>query len=328
VQRGSTAHRTEFFGPLLSVMRFETLNEAIDLVNDTGYGLTSGLQSLDEREHALWKAKARAGNLYINRGTTGAIVLRQPFGGMGKSCVGPGLKAGGPNYVAQFMRFEDGKAEPASRSWDNEQLAELSENILESISLLGESHGRIIAALASYDCWWADEFSREHDHFLLLGQDNVRRYLPFREIRVRITEADSVFDVFARAAAVRLTGARVLVSSPPELNHAAAILLDRWTDSWGGSIEFIEESDEDVAQWIRELPAHAEERIRYAGAERVSKLIRVAAAGSGIYLADEPVLAEGRIELLWYLREQSISKDYHRYGNLGARAAEKRSEPL
>ena len=46
-----------------------------------------------------------------------------------------------------------------------------------------------------------------------------------------------------------------------------------------------------------------------------------------MHLADAPVLAEGRIELLWYLREQSLSHAYHRYGNLGARAGERRAEP-
>jgi len=73
----------------------ENLDHAIDLVNQTGYGLTSGLESLDEREHEKWKGSIRAGNLYINRGTTGAMVLRQPFGGMRKSALGAGIKAGG-----------------------------------------------------------------------------------------------------------------------------------------------------------------------------------------------------------------------------------------
>ena len=85
----------------------DDLDQAIDLVNRTGYGLTSGLESLDGREQAHWKAGIRAGNLYINRVTTGAIVLRQPFGGMGKSALGAGIKAGGPNYVTQFMDFEE-----------------------------------------------------------------------------------------------------------------------------------------------------------------------------------------------------------------------------
>ena len=73
---------TEFFGPVVAVMKADNLEHAIDLVNRTGYGLTSGLESLDEREQDIWKEKIEAGNLYINRVTTGAIVLRQPFGGM------------------------------------------------------------------------------------------------------------------------------------------------------------------------------------------------------------------------------------------------------
>ena len=104
---GSVTHCTEFFGPLLAVMEARNIVEAIDLVNATGYGLTSGLESLDDREQQRWQQHIRAGNLYVNRPTTGAIVFRQPFGGMGKSCVGPGIKAGGPNYVAPLMTFRD-----------------------------------------------------------------------------------------------------------------------------------------------------------------------------------------------------------------------------
>ena len=54
---------TEFFGPVLGVMRFEKLSEAVELVNQTGYGLTSGLESLDDREWAYWQDHIRAGNL-------------------------------------------------------------------------------------------------------------------------------------------------------------------------------------------------------------------------------------------------------------------------
>ena len=107
VQQGNFTHMTELFGPVLGVMEARDLDEAIDLVNATGYGLTSGLESLDDREQEHWRERIRAGNLYINRPTTGAIVLRQPFGGMGKSSVGPGIKAGGPNYVVPLMRFDE-----------------------------------------------------------------------------------------------------------------------------------------------------------------------------------------------------------------------------
>ena len=107
VKPGSTTHMTEFFGPLLGVMCAEDLNHAIEMVNQTGYGLTSGLESLDQREQARWKNRVQAGNLYINRGTTGAVTLRQPFGGTGKSALGAGIKTGSPKYVAQFMDFQE-----------------------------------------------------------------------------------------------------------------------------------------------------------------------------------------------------------------------------
>lgn len=107
VKPDSFTFRTELFAPLLAVAPFNTLEEAVSLVNGLDYGLTSGLQSLDEEEQKFWKNNIQAGNLYINRGITGAVVNRQPFGGMKLSAFGPGLKAGGPNYCAQFMNITD-----------------------------------------------------------------------------------------------------------------------------------------------------------------------------------------------------------------------------
>ncbi len=325
VRADSFTHNTEFFGPVLGVMRFERLEEAIDLVNHTGYGLTSGLHSLDEREHQLWKERVHAGNLYGNRGTTGAIVLRQPFGGMGRSCVGPGIKAGGPNYVAQFINFNDtAPVHPVAETLRNPDLDSLRRALLETAQPEA-SDPLLMAALASYDFWWTEEFGREHDHFRLLGQDNIRRYLPFRWIRLRVSPDDSQFSVFARAAAARVTSARVIVSFAAE--SAPIRLLDQLTDAWAAGIEFVEESDEDLALYLRDFPPHSGERVRFANPDAVSAPVRAAAAEAGVYLADEPVLAEGRIELLWYVREQSISFDYHRYGNLGTRSSEDRGGP-
>jgi RHH-type proline utilization regulon transcriptional repressor/proline dehydrogenase/delta 1-pyrroline-5-carboxylate dehydrogenase len=64
--------------------------------------LTAGLHALDPSEIASWRERVQAGNLYVNRGITGAIVRRQPFGGWKHSVVGAGAKAGGPNYVASL----------------------------------------------------------------------------------------------------------------------------------------------------------------------------------------------------------------------------------
>jgi RHH-type proline utilization regulon transcriptional repressor/proline dehydrogenase/delta 1-pyrroline-5-carboxylate dehydrogenase len=313
VTPGSVTHRTEFFGPLLGVMRFERLAEAIEIVNATGYGLTSAIHSLDDREIEQWKRGIRAGNLYVNRGTTGAIVLRQPFGGLGRSCVGPGLKAGGPNYVAAFMDFTDAPLPPGTiASADLAALAARLGPVAEGDRLRG--------ALASYDSAWREEFSREHDHVLLLGQDNVRRYLPFAEIRVRIVPADTWFEVVARVAAARVTGARVIASFAPGCPAAWHAKLDAATDPWAAGIELVEESDADLAAALAGLH---DLRIRYAGRDRVPPDVRRTAA-TGHWIADAPVVSAGRVELLWYLREQTVSTDYHRYGNLGRRAGEAR----
>ena len=99
VKRGSYFHLTEFFGPVLGVMTADTLEEAIAIQNEIEYGLTAGLHSLDSAEMGVWLENIQAGNLYVNRGITGAIVQRQPFGGWKKSAVGAGTKAGGPNYL-------------------------------------------------------------------------------------------------------------------------------------------------------------------------------------------------------------------------------------
>ena len=75
------------------------MEEAIAIQNEIEYGLTAGLHSLDSDEMGVWLDTIQAGNLYVNRGITGAIVQRQPFGGWKKSAVGAGTKAGGPNYL-------------------------------------------------------------------------------------------------------------------------------------------------------------------------------------------------------------------------------------
>jgi RHH-type proline utilization regulon transcriptional repressor/proline dehydrogenase/delta 1-pyrroline-5-carboxylate dehydrogenase len=92
----------EHFGPVLHVIRWKSgeLAKVIDQINATGFGLTLGLQSRIDTVAEQVAAKARVGNLYINRNQIGAVVESQPFGGEGLSGTGP--KAGGPHYVARF----------------------------------------------------------------------------------------------------------------------------------------------------------------------------------------------------------------------------------
>jgi len=323
---GSYTHMTEFFGPVLAVLRADDLHHAIDLVNQTGYGLTSGLESLDGREREEWREGIHAGNLYINRVTTGAIVLRQPFGGVGKSAFGPGIKAGGPSYVAQLMTFRDVpdakvstadlKSEPLIQLVEAMERHEAVTDVLEEAEL-----ERIVRTMHSYDQRFAEEFGKAHDHMRLVGQDNLRRYRPVPSLRVRVHPDDDAFEIFARVVAARTVGCRVIVSAPPNIRSMPTALLDELTEVWAASIEFVEESDETLAEIIA---AKQVDRVRYARPERVPLAVRRAVGDTGVYIADTPVLSEGRIELLWYVTEQSISDDYHRYGNLGARGDEER----
>ena len=94
----------EVFGPVLHVLRYrrEQLDEVLDAINATGYGLTFGVHSRIDETIALVTQKVQAGNIYVNRNVIGAVVGVQPFGGMGLSGTGP--KAGGPLYLYRLLQ--------------------------------------------------------------------------------------------------------------------------------------------------------------------------------------------------------------------------------
>jgi RHH-type proline utilization regulon transcriptional repressor/proline dehydrogenase/delta 1-pyrroline-5-carboxylate dehydrogenase len=92
----------EVFGPILHVIHFESdrLDDVLDAINATGYGLTLGIHSrIDETVRRIHE-RLRVGNAYVNRNMIGAVVGVQPFGGEGLSGTGP--KAGGPRYLHRF----------------------------------------------------------------------------------------------------------------------------------------------------------------------------------------------------------------------------------
>jgi RHH-type proline utilization regulon transcriptional repressor/proline dehydrogenase/delta 1-pyrroline-5-carboxylate dehydrogenase len=320
VQPGSYTHLTEFFGPVLGVMCAKNLMEAIDLVNQTGYGLTSGIESLDKREQVLWKSRIKAGNLYINRGTTGAIVLRQPFGGMRKSALGSGIKAGGPNYVSQFMNFEESGLPPIGAIQKDSEILRLSQRW--RIKLDGNHFPGIeadmlktIRAIQSYQYRAEQEFRVEKDYFHLRGQDNIVRFLPVGAVAVRLHGDDSLFETLARIAAVLVSGCSLVVSIPPGLvNTATAFLGSKEGHALLKDACLLRQTDRDLIQILSKI-----QRIRYARPDRVPSAVLAAAAEKGFYISRMPVLMEGRIELLQYFQEQSICDNYHRYGNLGER---------
>jgi RHH-type proline utilization regulon transcriptional repressor/proline dehydrogenase/delta 1-pyrroline-5-carboxylate dehydrogenase len=181
VRRGTWFHQTECFGPVLGLMRAHDLGHAIELQNEVAYGLTAGLHSLDPDEITYWRERVQAGNLYINRGITGAIVRRQPFGGWKRSSIGPGAKAGGPNYVNLFRVLTD----RSKRSHDE--------------------------ALTSYQKSWDTHFSIGHDPSGLRCERNLFRYRPMRGVLLRLPAPDEGRLVLARLAA-QIAGVPIFVS--------------------------------------------------------------------------------------------------------------------
>jgi RHH-type transcriptional regulator, proline utilization regulon repressor / proline dehydrogenase / delta 1-pyrroline-5-carboxylate dehydrogenase len=304
VQPGSFFHRTECFGPVLGLMRAENLDQAIDLANDTPFGLTSGLQSLDPREQDRWQERIEAGNLYVNRHITGAIVRRQPFGGWKGSVVGPGAKAGGPNYVLQLARWRQVQL-PAQAATCSPEVEILLQRCLAT---LATDDQRILlrASSASYAHAWQTHFGLEHDPSNLLGERNIFRYRPCRHLLVRTQFADPES---ARALGQVLLAAHtcavpLTVSLPPNATG--------WSWLPDAGFDLILEDEPQLAE--RLASGQPAERLRVF--EPISLPLRQAANRARVTVIDAPVLANGRFELRWYLREQSISRVVHRYGNL------------
>ncbi len=314
VRPGSFTHMTELFGPVLGIMKADSLKHAIELANMVPYGLTSGLQSLDEREQTQWMEGIEAGNLYINRGTTGAIVRRQPFGGCKASSIGNGAKAGGPNYTRELMHAKQ-VGLPQEKHPVNAEVNNLT-TFLDQMDLRAEELGVWTASAANYSYWWR-RMNQDRDPSKIVGQDNFFRYLPRKNIVFRLGSKVNPLDVLRVLAAVLTCGADMKISIDPE----NAPKID-WLGQFS-ALPVIEESEE---TFLNRLKNGDIGRLRLI--EAPSESVLKAAAESTTYVAHEPVFTSGRLELLHYLREVSISIDYHRYGNLGLREGELRKPIL
>lgn len=295
VKQDSFMHHTELFGPVLGLMRAENLVHAIELANGTPYGLTSGLHSLDEREHQIWIDKIEAGNCYINRGITGAIVQRQPFGGCKESSFGPGVKAGGPNYLLHFMH-----ARQVHMPKEQEQI----EFDLNLWNIPAEKMEEFRKSVGSYLYYWHHYFNQTQDPSRLRGQDNFLFYTPYKEMTVRIQNQDSDVDFARVALAAQICRIDLEISTT---SHEIPSMPLK-------GITFVKETEE---QFVRRLAHGTIKRLRFLSPPKDMVYEAMAKKGINHYIA--PCLANGRLELINYMREVSLSVDYHRYGNLGVR---------
>lgn len=296
VQAGSEFHLTEYFGPVLGIMTADTLDEAIALVNRVDYGLTSGLHALDPDEIQTWLAGIEAGNAYVNRGTTGAIVQRQPFGGWKKSVVGPTTKAGGPHYLFGFGRWAD--AAPLAAPGRDA----LAETALAAVPA-GEREW-LRAALATDAAVWRDRFGTAHDVSNLASEQNVLRYRPL-PITVRVEDAREVELVRVVAAGLR-AGAPVTVSTREPLAPA----VRAWLEGASASAHV-----EDADAWARRARALVREggRVRLLGAD-VAAVSAITDGSPTLAVYAGEVVSAGEVEMLPFLREQAVSLTAHRFG--------------
>lgn len=307
VRRGSYFHLTEFFGPVLGVMTAATLEDAIAIQNQIEYGLTSGLHSLDPAELELWLETVQAGNLYVNRGITGAIVQRQPFGGWKKSAVGAGTKAGGPNYLVGLGEWVSRPSAAAGQAGAHagvrrlEQAARgfLSDGDLEPLQ----------RALASDALAWAEEFGTAKDVSGLSAERNIFRYrsLP---VTVRLSEGEPLADLVRTVAAGVLAGSALAVSTAVELPAQLHTVLS------GLGIDVTVENDADWLAAAGKLAGAARlstSRIRLLGGD--AKALAEATGGRpDLAIYSHPVTEAGRVELLPFLHEQAVSITAHRFG--------------
>ncbi len=309
VRPGSFFHLTEVFGPVLGIMRARTLEQAIEWQNDTAFGLTGGLHSLDPDEIATWTEQVQVGNAYINRVTTGAIVRRQSFGGWKDSAVGPGAKAGGPNYVASL-----GDWEPNGRPSQIRTPAPHVGQLHRLLTPLAEGEAQLAwleSAVGSDAHAWATEFGRDHDESGLVSESNVFRYRSLPQLVVRCEPGTKGVEIARLALAAELAGTPLRVSADASV---VTDLAGRLAASGVGRQVFdvLPMETQDRQRFVAStggLPPGA--RIRVLG--EPGDLLDVVV---GVPISAAPVLATGRREMLGVLREQAVSRTMHRYGHV------------
>ncbi|MBP5771202.1 MAG: bifunctional proline dehydrogenase/L-glutamate gamma-semialdehyde dehydrogenase [Bacteroidaceae bacterium] len=263
VRPGSYTFRTPLFAPLLAVTPFDTLEQAVEMVNGLGFGLCSGLQSLDEEEQRYWKRHIHAANLYINRGITGAVVGRQPFG---KDI----WKSGGPNYVFRFFDI----AERAGMKTDYRR---------------------------SYAEWYELEFRHACNlHPEIRGEQNIFRYLPLSGMVLRLFGDEKPEQVQMVVAAANTVGTPLTISAEVGTD------MEQW------NLKNVRLKTETLERFCRHIKDF--ERVRVIAQQVPDEVLRAAAA-CGRSIEQAVPVCNGRVELLRYVREQSISNEYHRYGS-------------
>ena len=316
VKPGSFLHLTEVFGPVLGLMEAADLDEAIELQNAVDYGLTGGIHSLEPAEVEQWLDQVQVGNAYVNRGITGAIVQRQPFGGWKKSSVGLGSKAGGPNYLMLFGTWSDAygtEGAPAPKNAISSPAAGLLTAVRENAVLNPADLDWVRTAAADDAHWWAEEFGAAKDRTGLDSEANIFRYRS-QEVLLRFSEDAPVREVVRTLAAATVTGSPVSISYAPSVGDETQKALTVLAGELG--LTLAREAD---ANFAAELAAGSCDvgvgaRVRVIGT-LPAEVREELASRPEVALLDDAVTSSGRVELRYWVKEQSVSMTLHRFGN-------------
>ena len=312
VSEGSEFHLTEYFGPVLGIMTAATLDDAIRLQNASAYGLTAGIHSLEPTEVATWLDTVDAGNLYVNRGITGAIVQRQPFGGWKRSTVGAGAKAGGPNYLLTLGSWSAVAAEEGTdlRLDDLSQpVASVIKNAQSGIEF--SEFDLVRHAAQSDEIAWKAEFGTARDVSGLGVERNVFRYLPV-PVTLRLAEGAPLGHLVRLIAAATRAGSVIDITSalPLPTTLVQQFLSERSPVTVTGLVV-----ESDAAFLARAASGDVvASRIRLAGGDAVA-LAEAFGGNPDVAIYAGEVTTAGRIELLPFLHEQSVTITAHRFGN-------------
>ncbi len=300
VARGSEFHLTEYFGPVLGIIEAASLAEAVEIQNQVDYGLTAGLHSLDAEEIAYWLDHVEAGNAYVNRGTTGAIVRRQPFGGWKKSAVGNGTKAGGPHYLKALVDWTPAEAT------SSHALTTVGRTALAAAGRAGLSEGdlvRLERALRSDAEAWESDFGTASDVSALTAERNVFRYAT-TPVQVRFAAGGEVRDLLRVLAAGAQAGGAVELSTASVLPEAVTSLAE----SYGMRVRHADDE-----AWRAQFARDPAARIRLVGGD-AADVIAATGGRPDVAVWAQPVTEAGQVELLVFLREQAVSVTAHRFG--------------
>ena len=305
VRSGSFFHMNEAFGPVLGLMRAKSLKHALALQNATDFGLTAGLHSLNAEEIKSWLRQIEAGNLYVNRGITGALVERQPFGGLKRSTVGFGLKAGGINYVLQFGSWSRTDRLPKQKLMPSQRVISFVE---QQVGRIASDELTWLTVAAGNDKFWLDTLfaPAELDGGELMAEGNYHRYLPATNLYVRVSEDATLARIARLIVAAMATGTNPRFSVSPDFLRRSELKNSELKKLFAG-FDFVIEAEANFNPASR-----PSSRLLLVGS-RESRIVQLM-ADPDLFVFSGQILATGRLTLLAFLREQSVSITQHRFG--------------